>query len=116
MDKRHRIFSSSFKEEKVRELEENRITASELSRLYEVSLSAIYKWKEQYGIHYKKGVRMVVEKESESVKRLELEQKVSELERLLGRKQVEIEYLNKVIEEGGKLLGGDLKKKYVPKS
>jgi len=116
MNKRHRIFSASFKEEKIRELEEKKTTASELSRMYEVSRSAIYKWKEQYGIHYNKGVRMVVEKESESVKRLELENKVSELERLLGRKQVEIEYLNKVIEEGGKLVGEDLKKKYVPKS
>ena len=58
---------------------------------------------------------MVVEKESESVKRLELEQKISELERLLGKKQVEIEYLKQVIEEGGKLVGLDLKKKYVPK-
>ena len=116
MDKRHRIFSASFKEEKVREIEEKKITASELSRLYEVSLTSIYRWKEQYSRHYRKGVRMVIEKESESVKRLELENKVSELERLLGRKQVEIEYLNKVIEEGGKLLGEDLKKKYVPKS
>ena len=116
MDKRHRIFSASFKEEKVREIEENRITASELSRLYEVSLASIYRWKEQYGIHYKKGIRMVIEKESESVKRLELEKKVSDLERLPGRKQVEIEYLNKVIEEGGKLVGEDLKKKYVPGS
>ena len=116
MNKRHRIFSTSFKEEKVRDLEENKITISELSRLYAVSRSAIYKWKEHYGIHYKKGVRVVIEKESESAKMLDLEKKVSELEGMLGRKQVEIEYLNKVIEEGGKLVGEDLKKKYVPKS
>ena len=116
MDRKRRIFSVSFKEEKVREIEENKITASELSRLYEVSLSAIYKWLSQYGTTYKKGIRMVIEKESESTKRLELEKKVAELERLLGKKQVEIEYLNKVIEEGGKLVGDDLKKKYAPKS
>ena len=42
MDKRHRIFSTSFKEEKVRELESKELTVSELSRLYEVSKTAIY--------------------------------------------------------------------------
>ena len=115
MEKKYRIFSSSFKEEKVQELERKVITVSELSRLYEVSYTSIYRWLHQYGQHYKKGVRMVVEKESESSKRIALERQVSELEQLLGRKQVEIEYLNKVIEEGGKLIGGDLKKKFVPK-
>ena len=116
MEKIHRIFSASFKEEKVRELEKKEITVSELSRLYEVSSVAIYKWMQQYGKQYKKKVRMVVEKESESAKRLELERKVTELERLIGRKQIEVEYLNKVIEEGSKLLGEDLKKKFDPKS
>ena len=116
MDKRHRIFSTSFKEEKVRELESKELTVSELSRLYEVSKTAIYNWLHQYGKKYKKGVRMVVEKESESNKRKELEKKVSELEQLLGKKQIEIEYLNKVIEEGGKLIGSDLKKKFVSRS
>ena len=116
MKKIHRIFSTSFKEEKVLELERKEITVSELSRLYEVSTTAIYKWIKQYNKQYKKGIRMVVEKESESAKRLELEKKLSGLEQMLGRKQIEIEYLNKVIDEGSKLLGEDLKKKLDPKS
>ena len=116
MDKKHRIFSTSFKEEKVREIESKQITISELSRLYEVSHTAIYKWIYKYGKTQKRGERMVVEKESESFKRLELEKKVAELEQMFGRKQVEIEYLNKIIEEGDKLLGTSLKKKCDPKS
>ena len=115
MDKRHRIFSSSFKEEIVLEIESKRARISEISRLYEVSQTSVYKWLYKYGKKYKKGVRMVVEKESETVKRLALERKIADLERLLGKKQVEIEYLNKVIEEGGKIVGEDLKKKFVPK-
>ena len=116
MEKIHRIFSTSFKEEKVQELERKEITVSELSRLYEVGRTTIYRWIREYSKQYKKGVRMVVEKESESAKRLELEKKLASLEQMLGRKQIEIEYLNKVIDEGSKLLGEDLKKKLDPKS
>ena len=116
MDKQHRIFSKSLKEEIVLEIETKKVRVSEISRVYEVSQTSIYRWLYKYGRKYKKGVRMVVEKESESLKRLALEKKIAELERLLGKKQVEIEYLNKVIEEGGTLIGGDLKKKFVTKS
>ena len=116
MNKQHRIFSRSFKEDIVLEIESKKVRVSEISRIYEVSQTSIYKWLYKYGKKSKKGVRMVVEKESESIKRLELEKKVAELERLLGKKQIEIEYLNKVIEEGGKIVGGDLKKKFVTKS
>lgn len=58
---------------------------------------------------------MVVEKASESARTAVMVQRLSELERLLGQKQVEIEYLKRVIAEGDKLLGCDLKKKYEPK-
>jgi transposase-like protein len=116
MQKQQRIFSKNFKEGIVEEIESGKIKIIEVSRLYEVSLTSVYKWIYQYGKKRKKGVRMVVEKESESVKRLELEQQVRELHRLLGEKQVEIEYLNKVIEIGSEVCKCDLKKKYESKS
>ena len=59
---------------------------------------------------------MVVEQESESARRRILESRVAELERLLGQKQVEVEYLKRVLEEGSRLVGEDLKKKFVPPS
>jgi transposase-like protein len=115
MDKIIRIFSDEFKSAQVKEIEQGKMSISQLSRLYDVSRSAIYQWLYQYGNKYKKGIRMVVEKESESARTLAMAERVSELERLLGQKQIEIEYLNRVIVEGDKLLGCDLKKKYVPK-
>ena len=60
--------------------------------------------------------KIVIEKESESYKTYQLQKKVAELERLLGQKEIEISYLNKVIETGNELLGEDLKKKHDPKS
>lgn len=114
MEKRQRIFSRIFKEEKVKEIESGQIRVCDFCRLYEVSSTSVYRWLNEYGIKHKKGVRMVVELESESFKRKELEEKVKELEHLLGKKQIEIEYLNMVIEAGSELLGEDLKKSQTP--
>ncbi len=113
--KRIRTFSVPFKQEKVKDIESKQITVSQLSRLYGVSRSAIYKWIKLYGSLEHKNERIVVEKESESYKTEQLLKKVAELEQLVGRKQVEIEYLNKVIEVSSELTGMDLKKKYKSK-
>ena len=55
---------------------------------------------------------VVVEKESEGFRTAELLRKVSELERLLGQKQVEVEFLNRVIAEGDNYYKCDLKKSF----
>lgn len=116
MDRKRRIFSESFRRDIVSEAEKEGVNKQAICREYSISSATLYKWIYQYGKKYQKGVRMVLEKESESYKKIDLEKKIAELERLLGKKQIEIEYLNKVIEEGDKLLGGDLKKKFAPKS
>jgi hypothetical protein len=48
--------------------------------------------------------------DSEQYRSKELEKKVAELEAALGRKQMEIDYLNKLIEIAGQDIGIDLKK------
>jgi transposase-like protein len=111
-----RRFSEAFKREKVKEIEEKTITVLQLSRIYDVSTTAIYKWIRKYSKYQKKRERVVVEKESESYKTYQLQKKVAELERLLGQKEIEISFLEKVIESGNELLEEDLKKKYDPKS
>jgi hypothetical protein len=51
--------------------------------------------------------------ESESYKTKELEARIKELESALGRKQMELDFLNKMIEIGKEEFGIDLKKKLV---
>lgn len=116
MTKKRRIFSEVLKREIVDDLEHNRIRICELVREYQVSHTTVYRWLYSYGKTENKGVRMVLEKDSESKKTKDLEKKISELERLLGQKQIEIEYLNKVIEISSKDFKCDLKKKFEPKS
>ena len=49
--------------------------------------------------------------DSEAYKSKELEKRVKELEAALGRKQLEVDFLNRLIEQGKEELGVDLKKK-----
>ena len=109
-EKQKRTFSESFKREKVKEIEAKKITVLELSRIYEVSTPAIYKWIKLYSNLKSKGERMVIEKKSESRRTKALLEKVKDLEQLVGQKQVEIEYLNKVIETENNLQDVDIKK------
>ena len=107
-----RHFSEAFKLEKVKMLENKQLTVKQLSKIYEVSDRAIYNWIHRYSTKIGKPERVVIEKESEGTKTLELMKQVANLERMVGRKQLEIEYLDKVIELGSEELGIDIKKKF----
>jgi transposase len=114
-ERQSRYFSEEFKKAKVSEIERNLVSIAEISREYQVSPTAIYKWIYKYSVMRKKQVRQVVESESDTKKISALKQKVKELEQLLGQKQVEIEFLNKMIELTEEDLNIDIKKKDVSK-
>lgn len=106
-----RHFSKEFKREKVALIATKKISVTELSRIYGVSKSAIYKWIDQFN-SLPKGERMVVEKAGEEQKNIALLQKIAVLEGVIGRQQVNLLFLESVIECGTELLGEDLKKKF----
>ena len=95
--KQRRQFSAAFKQEKVALLDEGKVSVKELSEIYDVSKTAIYKWIRKYS-KLKRDERVVVEKISEAQKTLELKKKIGELERILGKKQLEIDYLKTSID------------------
>jgi len=109
-EKQNRHFSETFKKEKVRMLEQKQITVTEISRLYEVTRGAVYKWKSRYGT-MASGERVVVEKHSEAAKTLVLLEQLKNREQEIGRQQVEIRYLREVISYWNRELGDDLEKK-----
>ena len=111
-----RYFSKEFKTQKVREIEQNIIKISDLCRLYNVSRTSVYKWMYKYSDNLKKGVKQVIEMESETMKSKHQQIRIAELERILGQKQLEIDYLSKVIEEFSTEIGEDIKKKFDTKS
>ena len=113
-DKRHRHFSTAFKKEKVALLDEGKISVKDLSRIYEVSVTSIYNWKRKYS-KYKPTERIVVEKISEEKKNVELLTRIAELERIIGKKQLEIDYYKTTLELISETAGEDLKKKQEPR-
>lgn len=111
-----RIFSESFKRSKVKDIEQGLLTVRELSKLYTVSVSAVYKWIYKYSVHYKKGTVQVVQMESEQSKTQELLVRIKELEAALGRKQLSIDYLEQLLSIASCELKIDLKKSFATKS
>lgn len=59
-----------------------------------------------------KGVRTIVEADSDTRKLLELKTKVAELERIIGQKQVMLDFKDKMIELAEEAYGVDIKKKF----
>jgi len=110
--KQRRIFSEEFKKAKVKELIEKRLTMLECCRLYEISRTAIYKWIYKYSPYYRRKAILVVQMESEAYKTQQLLQRVADLERIIGQKQMEIDFLDKLLELGSEELGFDLKKNF----
>lgn len=112
--RRIRVFSEAFKKEKVQQLQEKKISVQQISDLYQVSRSAIYKWLYKYS-ELEPGVKIVVQMESEEQKSKVLLSRVAELERIVGQKQLELDLNQKIFEYLGEDLGYDVKKKYEQK-
>ncbi len=93
-----RYFSEEFRRARVKEYEEGQASVSEICRVYQVSDTAVYKWIRKYSAHYQKSIVKIVEEKSEAKKRLALEKKVEQLERLIGQQQVQIRYYEKLME------------------
>ncbi|NJY64050.1 transposase [Salinimicrobium sp. CDJ15-81-2] len=107
----NRYFSESFKRKKVREIEKNTSTVLEVSREYEVSTTAVYKWLDKYSHNRKRGVKQVVELMSDTRRLKDLKARIRELEQMLGQKQFEIEFKDKMIDIAEEMYDIDIKKK-----
>jgi transposase len=112
--RQRRVFSEPFKREKVDDILNKRISIAELSKLWEVSDTAIRYWIRHYSPSHKKGTTMVIQQDSESGKTQELLKRVAELERTLGQKQLVIDYQDKLLEVASKELEIDIKKNFSP--
>lgn len=112
--RQRRIFSEAFKREKVAQLVASQMSITSFCTLWAVSKASVYKWIYQYSPEHKKGAIMVIQNDSEAAKTLELQQKVAELERALGQKQLVIDYQDKLIELASRELAIDLKKTFKP--
>jgi len=97
-ERQNRYFSEEIKRKKVSEIERNLASIAEVCREYQVSRTSVNKWINKYSQMRKKELKQVVEAKSDTRKILQLKEQVKELERLVGQKQIKIDFLEKMIE------------------
>jgi transposase-like protein len=108
--KRH--YSEDFKREIVSVFESGKFSVPQLEKLYGISNPTIYRWIYNFSTFNEKGFRVIEMKESSIDKLKQLEQKVKELEQIVGQKQIKIDYLEKMIDIAKEDLNIDIKKNY----
>ena len=111
-ERQNRYFSEEFKRKKVSEIERNLSRIADVCREYQVTPAAVYKWIYKYSKMRKKSVKQVVEAKSDSKKILALKEQVKELERIIGEKQIKLDFQEKMIELAEKEYSIDIKKKF----
>jgi transposase-like protein len=108
--RQRRVFSEDFKKQAVKDIELGKCTVLQASREYDINQQTVYNWLYKHSRYLKKNSVLIVEKQSEQYKRKELEQKIKDVEAALGRKQMEIDMLNKIIDLANAEYQTDLKK------
>jgi transposase-like protein len=107
-----RKYSIEFKKRIVADFENGKFSVLQLEKLHGVSEQSIYRWIYKFSTFSEKGFRIVEMKDSSHKKMKELEARVKELERTVGRKQIMIDYLEKMMEIAKDELDIDIKKNF----
>jgi transposase len=108
----NRTFSDDFKRKIVSDLDRNLVTVSEVGRQYQLTRTAVYKWIYKYSPMRKKGLKQIVEASSDTRKLLLMKEEIRELQRIIGEKQIMIEFKDKMIELAEEEYKLDIKKKF----
>ena len=107
---KQRKYSEEFKKSIVNDFESGKFSVPQLERLHNIGNPLIYKWIYKYSLSNERGQRIVEMKDSSTQKLKALEQKIKELEQPVGKKQIQIDYLEKMIDIAKTELDIDIKK------
>jgi transposase-like protein len=109
--RQNRYFSADFKKKRVQEMERNLISISDICKTHQVSRTSVYRWLYKYSNMAKKQVKQIVEAKSDTKKIQVLEERLKDLERIIGQKQILIDFQDKMIEIAESTYEVDIKKK-----
>lgn len=110
--RKSRQYSDEFKRRIVADFESGEFSVNQLSKLHGVANQVIYRWIYKFSNFNEKGFRVVEMKDSSQKKMKELEARIKELEAAVGRKQIQVDYLEKMIDLAKSELDIDIKKNY----
>jgi len=111
-ERQRRSFSETFKRNKVQEIESKQLRVSDICRHYSVSAASVYRWINTYGLEQHKHERLIIETMSDTKQIKELRERMAELERMVGQKQIEIEFYKKMIDLAQEHYGIEIKKNF----
>ena len=103
-------YSKEFKLSRVQEYESGEFSALELCRLYGFAEVTMHRWIKKYSKLSQTNIVIVEDKQSATKKLAEYETRIEELERIVGQKQITIDYLERMIELAKEHYGMDIKK------
>ncbi|MCT1527023.1 transposase [Sphingobacterium hotanense] len=110
--RKSRVYSDDFKREIVSLFESGKFSVLQLARLYGISNPTIYQWIYKFSNFNEKGQRIMEMKSSSTNKLKAMEQRIRELERMIGQKQIKIDFLEKMIDIAGDDLKVDIRKNF----
>lgn len=108
--RQYRKFDVDFKKKVVQEYEEGKFSPTQIARMYNLNVSILYKWIYKYSSFQEKTYRIVEKHESTSEKLKQYENRIAELERTLGQKQMLVDFYDKMIDLAESDLNVDIKK------
>lgn len=111
-ERQRRSFSDTFKRDKVREIELGLVRVTEICKQYSVSRTSVQRWISRLGTQKGSPERLIIETMSDTRALKELKERIAELERLVGQKQIEVEYYKKMIDLAQEHFGIAIKKNY----
>lgn len=110
--KKHRRYSEEFKRELVSLFEQGKFSVLQLEKLYGVTDASIYTWIYKYSNFNEKSYRIIEMKSSNTDKLKQMEERIRDLERVVGQKQIMIDYLETMIDVAKDELSYDIKKNF----
>jgi transposase-like protein len=110
--RQRRVFSDAVKKKVVKDIEDGKASIASVCREFSVSDVSVYNWLHKYSHYLQKGVKLVVEQQSEVYRSKELERELKEVQAALGKKQLQVEFLEMLLDVASKELGTDIKKNY----
>ena len=112
--RKKRKFSEEFKLKIVKEYESGEFSVLEMTKMYDISAQVIYRWIYKYSKYNKQSIQVVEMKDSQAKKMKQLEARIKELEQAVGQKQMNIDYLEKMIDLAKEHYDIDIKKTQTP--
>jgi transposase-like protein len=107
-----KVYSEPFKKARVKEYESGKMTVLEIARLYGICYQTVYKWIYQYSSYNKKNFKVVEYKDGHRLRVKDLQARIKELEHMVGKKQIRIDYLERILDLAHNEYGIDLKKNF----